>query len=128
MIRLPRWPHAHREPLRWLLFGAGGVLGALLLPAIALVVGVLGPIGAVDLTSIGPAAVGGWGLAMRLAVHALVALLLFHAGHRIHHGLHDLKLPRGWASRAVCYGPGWAWFAVVALDVAGALRWLVPFG
>jgi fumarate reductase subunit D len=109
-----------------MLFGAGGVLGALVLPAIALIVGVLGPCGAVDLAAIGPAAVGAFGLALRLAVHALVALLLFHAGHRLHHGLHDLKLPRGWASRGLCYGPGWAWIAVAALDAVGALRWLIP--
>lgn len=124
MIRLPRWTHAHREPLRWLLFGAGGVLAALFLPAVGLAVGVLGPLGAVDLAVLTPSAIGGWGVALRLVAHAGVALLLFHAGHRIYHGLHDLGLPRGPVARAATYGLGWAWIVVAALDLSGALAML----
>jgi len=125
VIRVPRWTHGHREPLRWLLFGAGGVLAALILPGLVLAVGLLGPAGLIDLGALGPAAIGGWGLALRVAVHGLVALLIFHAGHRIYHGLHDLLLPRGPVAWALTYGLGWAWVLLAALDLLGVIGHLI---
>lgn len=125
MIRIPRWPHRHTEPLRWLLFGAGGVIAALLLPGLALGIGLLAPLGLVDLAALGPTALGLWGFVVRLGLHGVVALLVFHAGHRVYHGLHDLRLPRGRLAWALTYGLGWAWVAIAALDLLGVIGHLI---
>lgn len=108
----------HAEPLWWGLFSAGGVCFAVFIPAVALVFGVLWPLGLVQVNF---AELVGWyqsiwGLLLTVVVMCLPA---FHAAHRIRHGLHDLKLGGGGSTSAfICYGTAgvfsftalWAWF------------------
>jgi fumarate reductase subunit D len=79
----------HPEPLLWLLFSAGGVVSAMLMPILLLLYGVAFPLG--------------WMMApsheqilrvlsnplTRLALVALAVLSLFHWAHRFRHTLYD---------------------------------------
>jgi fumarate reductase subunit D len=107
------------EPLFWALFGAGGMLSALLAPALVVVTGIALPLGWLPASAWGHAE---WLAALqhplaRLALLAVVALFLFHGGHRIRHSLHDLGLPGGaWMRLAgiACYGLAMAGSALAA--------------
>lgn len=78
-----------REPLLWALFSAGGMLAALVMPALVLALWLLAPLGWAD---------GGVydGFAelvrqpvARLATFGLVTLGLFHWAHRFRYTLYD---------------------------------------
>jgi fumarate reductase subunit D len=113
MIRLPR------EPFFWALFSSGGMLAALVLPALAAVLFFALPLGWLG---------AGHGALLerfahplaRLVVFGLVALSLFHWAHRFRYTLYDgLQLYHLSALIAVlCYGGatlatlGAAWFLV----------------
>jgi succinate dehydrogenase subunit D len=77
------------EPILWLLFSAGGVLSALLAPALLLILGLAFPLGWV--TPPDHAAM----LALlrnpltRLALFLLCSLSLFHWAHRFRYTLYD---------------------------------------
>jgi fumarate reductase subunit D len=87
-----RRPRRSHEPVVWLLFAAGGMIAAMLLPALILVVGLAGPAGLLAEGSLDyervMALVGN--PVGKLVVFAVVSLLFWHAMHRIFHGLHDL--------------------------------------
>ncbi|MEV0583203.1 fumarate reductase subunit FrdD [Nonomuraea sp. NPDC050310] len=71
------------EPYLWLLFSAGGVVAALLLPVLVLLFGVLMPLGVLEWPSPARLAELTGPLVVRLALLAVVTLCLFHAAHRI---------------------------------------------
>jgi fumarate reductase subunit D len=94
-------------PVFWLLFGAGGMLSALLGTALVFITGLAVPLG--------------WPLHADLLSHArvlalaqqgvgkgflfvVVALFAGHAGHRIVHCLHDIGVHTGALAKAVGYG------------------------
>jgi len=100
------------EPIWWLLFSAGGVCFAVVLPGTILLLGVLAPLGLLP-TSTGALSfeqasmlIAGalWGLPGLAFVMAAICLPLFHAAHRIHHGAHDLKIHWGKPGKLLCYG------------------------
>ena len=100
------------EPIFWSLFGAGGVLSALLGPILILITGIIAPTG----TGMPPEAMAyprvlafaqTW--CGKAALLAVISLFLWHAMHRIYHSLHDLGIQAGAGAAAVCYG-----FALVA--------------
>ncbi len=111
------------EPLLWLLFSAGGVMAALLIPILVLLFGVAFPLG--------------WSsppdhahlLALishpltRVIVFLLCLLCLFHWAHRFRYTLYDglqIKHLNGMIN-SFCYGG-----AIVGSVVAGYLVWQVP--
>jgi fumarate reductase subunit D len=95
------------KPLIWLPFAAGGMLAALLLPALMLLV-------LLDGLDLVPAAVLAHDRVHALvaqplvavAVFAVLALVLWHAAHRLRMTVQDLGVrnpaPRRWLARA-CY-------------------------
>jgi len=85
-------PRRSHEPVVWLLFAAGGMIAAMLLPALIVVIGLAGPTGLLGEGSLDYERVLGLvGHPIgRLTVLAVVSLLFWHAMHRIFHGLHDL--------------------------------------
>lgn len=101
--------HGHHarshEPVVWSLFGAGGMLAAFVTPALLLCTALLAPVGllgdalAFERVS---ALVDHWLGA--LVLWAVIALPLWHALHRLHHGLHDVKVGARRLSFALCYG------------------------
>jgi len=110
------------EPLLWLLFSAGGVLAALMLPVLVLLFGVAFPLGWVAPPS--PEhlrAVFGHPLA-RVALFFVCALSLFHGAHRFRYTLYDgLQIKHlNEVINLACYGG-----AVVGSLVAGYVLWAV---
>jgi fumarate reductase subunit D len=107
-------------PIFWLLFGAGGMLAALLGAALAFVSGIALPTGVFPSSSLLD-----FDRALALArsvlgkgfLLAVVVLFLWHAAHRIYHTLHDLGVHALAAARIGCYGTALAGSvaAVIAL-------------
>ncbi|KKA45200.1 MULTISPECIES: fumarate reductase subunit FrdD [Salinivibrio] len=103
-------PKRSDEPIWWSLFGAGGTWFAMFTPVTVLILGVLIPLGVID-----PSALSYDRVMMfadhwlgKLLILATLALPMWHAMHRIHHGLHDLKLHVGLAGKVVCYAIAFA--------------------
>ena len=94
-------------PVFWLLFGAGGMLSALLGTALVFITGIAVPLGwplPPDLLAYPRMlafAQHGVGKAFLFVV---IALFAWHAVHRIFHSLHDLGLRTGAPAKALCYG------------------------
>jgi fumarate reductase subunit D len=106
-------------PVFWLLFGAGGLLSALLGPALVLVTGIAAPLGWLPGDPFAYARLlgfvqHGWAKAF---VFVVIALFAWHAMHRLLHSLHDVGLPLGAASKAACYGGA----LLVTVAAAGGL-------
>lgn len=91
-------------PVFWLMFGAGGMLSALLGTMAVFITGVLGPLG--DPSILGYARIHA--LARnplgKVALFVVVALFAWHAAHRIFHSLHDIGLPTAMPAKIACYG------------------------
>ena len=86
------------EPGRWALFAAGGQIAALTVPALALVLGLLVPLGVLGEPDAVFERLHGFfanplGSAL---VFAALGLILWHCTHRIVHGVHDcgVTVPR----------------------------------
>jgi fumarate reductase subunit D len=94
------------EPLLWLLFSAGGVVAALVLPMLLFLFGVAFPLGwlaAPPVSSL--AAVIGHPLT-RIALVVVCTVSLFHAAHRFRYTLYDgLQIKHlNEVIALVCYG------------------------
>lgn len=94
-------------PIFWSLFGAGGMLSALIGPALVFITGIAVPLGFL----LGPETMsygrmlsfaGSWG--GKAFVLAVISLFLWHAVHRIFHSLHDFGLRTGPLAMLACYG------------------------
>lgn len=95
------------EPLWWALFGAGGMVAAILLPIHILIFGILIPLGALPPEAIGPARLERLvdNPIVKLYLLALIALPLFHWAHRFRYLVFDLGVHGGRMPIAVlCYG------------------------
>lgn len=115
---------AFDEPLWWGLFSAGGVCFAVLLPAVILFIGVLLPLGLLpaDALSYGRATALLFSVPGFLFAGAVVCLPLFHAAHRLRHGLFDISVGRDGFNKKLMYGAA-ALLSMLALGlvVAGML-------
>jgi fumarate reductase subunit D len=108
------------EPLLWMLFSAGGVVAALLLPALALLfavafpLGVLSPPGQVELLGLISHPL------VRIGLFVVSALSLIHWAHRFRYTLYDgLQIKHlNEVINLVCYGG-----AVAGSVWAGYLLW-----
>ena len=94
------------QPVFWLLFGAGGMLSALLGAALVFVTGIGVPLGLEPRAAMSYADAlafsrNGLGKAFLFAV---VSLFLWHGAHRIYHTLHDLGVRGGLIAKLACYG------------------------
>ena len=94
-------------PIFWALFGAGGMLAALVGAMLVYLTGIAGP------ARIGlPAATMDYARMLAFARHpagqlvlfGVIALFLWHAAHRIYHSLHDLGVHVGLGAKVACYG------------------------
>ena len=77
------------EPLLWLLFSAGGVVSAMLLPALALLFGVAFPLGWLSPPSHEHLLAVVLHPLTRLVLFFLFMLSLFHSAHRFRFTLYD---------------------------------------
>lgn len=111
------------EPIVWLLFAAGGMLAAMLMPALVLITGLGAPLGLLAEGSLDHARVIGlMGSPLgKLVAFPFISLLFWHAMHRIFHGLHDLGIQAGLRyCRLLCYG-----FALLATLLTAGILFLL---
>lgn len=103
-------------PIFWLLFGAGGMLSALLGPVLVALTAVAMPLG----WMLAKYRDHGAALALmqhplsRVTVLAVIVLFLWHAAHRLFKCLHDFGIHPSWRSKLACYGSALV-FSLVAL-------------
>ncbi|WFB47988.1 fumarate reductase subunit FrdD [Vibrio coralliilyticus] len=100
-----RAPKRSDEPIWWSLFGAGGTWFAMITPVTVLVLGILVPMGAIDAEAMSYERVIAFATSIigALFIIGTLALPMWHAMHRIHHGMHDLKIHAGLAGKVGCY-------------------------
>lgn len=94
-------------PIFWGLFGAGGMLAALLAPMLVFITGIAVPLGLTlprDFMSYPRMLAFAQHWAGKAFVFAVIALFIWHAAHRIFHSLHDVGIHTGVLARLVCYG------------------------
>ena len=79
------------EPFFWSLFGAGGVLTAIVLPILVFITGLAIPLGLLSEQALSYQRVLAFADSWigKLFILAVIALTLWHAMHRIYHSLHD---------------------------------------
>ena len=108
------------EPLLWILFSAGGVLAALLIPVLLLLFGVLFPLGWTTAPSHGHLiSILGHPL-VRVGSFVFCVLALFHWAHRFRYTLYDgLQIKHlNELVNLVCYGG-----AVVGSVASAVVLW-----
>jgi fumarate reductase subunit D len=112
-------------PIFWSLFGAGGIVSALIGPMLVFITGIAVPTGLLlprDLMDY-PRMLGfaqhwsGKGFAF-----VVISLFLWHGAHRIFHSLHDFGIRTGTAAKLICYG-----VALIGTLVAGYALLAVGF-
>ncbi|CAE6919088.1 fumarate reductase subunit FrdD [Vibrio alginolyticus] len=98
-------PKRSDEPIWWGLFGAGGTWFAMITPITVLVLGILVPLGVIDAQALSYERVSGFATSIigALFIIGTLALPMWHAMHRVHHGMHDLKFHTGVAGKVACY-------------------------
>lgn len=95
------------KPIFWSLFGAGGMLSALVGPVLILITGILVPTGtllgrdAMSYERTLALARSGFG---KLAIFLVISLFLFHGCHRMYHCLHDFGVHVGPGIKAAFHG------------------------
>lgn len=113
------------EPIFWSLFGAGGVLSALAAPVLIFITGIITPVGLwMPEQALAYSRVLGFAQHWlgKLLLLAVISLFLFHAAHRISHGLHDIGVHGGAGAMAAIYGG-----ALVATGAAAYLLLAIGF-
>ena len=95
------------EPIFWSLFGAGGMLAALIGPALVFITGIAVPFGLIlapDTMSYANMLAFSQHWAGKVFVLAVIALFLWHAAHRIGILLHDFGIHAIALVKVVVYG------------------------
>ena len=112
------------KPIFWSLFGAGGMLSALIGPMLIFITGIAVPSGvllcrdAMSYERVLALARSGFG---KLALLAVIFLFLFHGLHRMYHCLHDFGIHVGPGLKALFHG-------LAAAGTVAALSLLVVIG
>ena len=111
------------EPLLWLLFSAGGVLAALVIPIVSFLFGLAFPLGWITPPDHEHLLAVLRHPLTRVGVFSLVMLSLFHWAHRFRYTLYDgLQIKHlNELVNLLCYGG-----AIGGTVVAGYLLWQVP--
>ena len=95
------------KPIFWSLFGAGGMLSALIGPMLIFITGIAIPLGillnkeTMSYERTLALAHNGFG---KLALLVVISLFLFHGLHRMYHGLHDLGIHVSRGLKALFHG------------------------
>ena len=100
-------PKRSNKPIFWSLFGAGGMLSALIGPMLIFITGVAVPAGAflerdaMSYERVLALARSGLG---KLALLLIISLFLFHGVHRMYHCVHDFGIQVGPGLKALFHG------------------------
>jgi len=95
------------KPIFWSLFGAGGMLSALIGPMLIFLTGIARPVGLLlpaDTMSYERMLVFAHNGLAKLVVLAVISLFLFHGLHRMYHCLHDVGIKVGSGLKALFHG------------------------
>ena len=82
-------PKRSNEPPVWLMFSAGGMISGLAFPVLILILGLLLPFGLVSPDNIIAFAHHWLG---KLVILVLTIFPMWGGLHRVHHGMHDIKV------------------------------------
>lgn len=96
-----------KQPIPWLLFGAGGMLSALIGWMLVFITGIAIPLGillAPDLFSYQNMVAFERHWLGKAFTFVVISLFLWHGVHRIYHSLHDIGVKNHAASAWACYG------------------------
>ena len=109
------------EPIFWSLFGAGGVIAALVLPVLVVITGILWPLGLMPEAALSYERMHGFAASIigPPILFAVIVFTLWHAAHRIFHSLHDLGVHRRlgvW--KLICYGAAMLGTVLVSVTLA----------
>lgn len=97
-------PRRSPEPYLWLLFSAGGMAAALVLPVLVLLFGVAFPLGWLDAPDHAHVLALGRNPLTKLVLFGVCMLALFHWAHRFRFTVeHGLKLGRFDGAIALCF-------------------------
>ena len=86
---MPKPPKRPIEPFLWLLFSAGGMASAMLMPALVFLFGVAFPLGWLSPTTYEPLRMVVMHPITRLVLFGVCMLSLFHWAHRFKYTLYD---------------------------------------
>jgi fumarate reductase subunit D len=112
-------------PVFWALFGAGGMLAALIAPMLVFITGIAAPTGlllpadAMSYERMLALAKNGFG---KLALLAVVSLFMWHGGLRMYHSLHHLGFHSRTGAKAIIFG-----IALLATIVAAVALVVIGF-
>jgi len=114
----PQHKQAFDEPLWWSLFSAGGVCFAVILPAVILFIAICLPLGLLPAEALNYERASNllFSVPGFLFVGAVVCLPLFHAAHRLRHGLFDISVGNDILNKKLMYGAA-ALLSVLALGL-----------
>ena len=104
-------------PIFWLLFGAGGMLSALIGAMLVFISGIAAPLAIVlsrDVLSYTKILAFTQHWAGKGFLFVIIFLFLWHSAHRIFHSLHDIGVHAGLMTKLGCYG-----FAMAGSIAAG---------
>ena len=106
------------KPIFWSLFGAGGMLSALIGPMLVFLTVVAVPIGLVSKDAMDYQRVLAFAQSWvgKILILVVISLFLFHGLHRLYHTLHDFGVHIGPGAKAVHHG-----LAIVGTLVAAYL-------
>ena len=111
------------EPIFWSLFGVGGMLAALIGPALVFITGIAVPAGLLllpaDTLSYRHMLAFSTNWIGKLFLLAVIALFMWHAAHRIAILLHDFGVHAVTLVKVVCYGLAFAATVVAAYVLLG---------
>jgi succinate dehydrogenase subunit D len=98
------------KPIFWSLFGAGGMLSALIGPMLIFITGIAVPTGLMSRETMSyermlALAQNGLG---KVAIVAVIGLFLFHGLHRMYHSVHDFGVHVSPAMKAAFHGAAFA--------------------
>ena len=112
------------DPIFWALFGAGGMLSALIGAALVFVTGIGVPLAILvspDLMQYQHMLEFAHHWLGKVIMFAVIALFLWHAALRIFHLLHDFGIRTGAGAKLVCFG-------LPLLCTLAAMVWLLILG
>lgn len=101
-----RWRGRTNETFNWALFGGGGMISVFIMPVLIVVFAFLVPFGAFGDAATTYERVSGFltNWVVYLGMSLVLALVLWHAAHRLFHSLHDLKIHPPEIVRWAIYG------------------------
>jgi fumarate reductase subunit D len=109
-------------PIFWGLFGAGGMLSALFVPAMIIITGILVPLGILL-----PANTMSYPKMLAFAqnfigkgfIFAIVSLSLWFCAHRVFHSLHEFGIHAGFGAKLLTYGIALLVTVIAAVKLLG---------